>query len=222
MVSHPKYLLGEETFADLILRVSNVKAKVFKKPQAKCTHSSKKSQSVIPGIKKGQTPCTIAQHQQNAVDLDELPNIKEERTPAPTPHGSQYSARAFNPDAAHDPRSPRKNLRLSFHSNAPSEAPLQLVPTGSSGYDIVEGNPMFWPSILTRTGLGDEVVTRPDSPTLSAIADDPVGELNPPLCPRRQSQIDLPTLTGRHVRSKSENWVLYDLDGEHEACSSDQ
>ncbi|KAF8432278.1 hypothetical protein BGX38DRAFT_1226556 [Terfezia claveryi] len=194
---------------------------VYKKPQAKSksTRASNDSQSVIPESKRGTTAGIVAEQHRNTVRLGELPSIKEHRPPVTPPPGSRRRDCSFTLDTMHDPRSPRRSIKFPFHARAPTEASLHLVPTRSSDYLVLDSNHMFLPATLPEPVLGNECIARPDSPTLVPIGECPIAGWHHPMSSHRRSRIDLPTLTGRHVRSNSENWVSYELDGEHEVAS---
>ncbi|RPB27763.1 hypothetical protein L211DRAFT_845782 [Terfezia boudieri ATCC MYA-4762] len=194
---------------------------VYKKPQAKSksTRASNDSQSVTPEAKRAATPDKIAEQHRNVVGLGELPSTKEHRSPVTPPPGAPRRDCPFTPDTMHDPRSPRKSINFPFHARAPNEASLHLVATRSSDYYILDNNPMFSPATLPKPVLEDEGIARPDSPTLELTGECPVAEWHRPMSSHRRSRIDLPTLTGRHVRSNSENWVLYELDADHDVAS---
>lgn len=192
--------------------MGKVKSKVVKKAQAKPTDSSIESRKVI------KREIAVTGDQKHPGELGELPNMHP-RAPVTPPPRDPESTASFTPDPAHDPRSPRKRIRFSTRSMASTQAPLQLVPTRSSEYDVLGRSSMYWPNIIDRPDPKKEGITQPDSPTLAPVGGGSTGEPYDSLCSRRPSQVELPTLTGRHVRSKSENWVLYELDGEQEGAS---
>ncbi|KAF8419198.1 hypothetical protein EV426DRAFT_577146 [Tirmania nivea] len=209
---------NEKPYVDTIKGwVIKVKCKLINKPKAKYVQIPNEGNRMISEATRGQTPCLVAEYLRNNLEPSEPPNIEEAKPQAPPAHGPPKKARSSTPHPANDPRSPRKKIVFSPRPSTATEASLQLVLTRSSEHAIPDAYPLCFSGTLLRPDAEQEHLSRPDSPTLAPVTEEgPVEQCDRP---RPRSQIELPTLTGRYVRSKSENWVLYDLDVEQELGS---
>lgn len=155
---------------------------------------------------------------QIAIGLGELPVLDRVGAPDTSPYCTRGEARSVTlPSGSRG--NPWTRICSPYRANV-TGASLQLVLNTSSENINLDTYPLLrTPPTLTNPDFDCKVTHEDGPPPLAPVPEESgVGRQLAPSS-RCQNRVGLPTLTGRYIRSHSENWVSYELDRDYVVAS---